>query len=308
MLTHVLTARQFGPEQLRRFFKKADTFRKKLDTPAGRLELDGMHRGRVMATLFYEPSTRTRLSFESAAQRLGMGLISTENAGEFSSAIKGESLEDSIRVVASYADLVVVRHPDAGAAERGASVSGVPIINAGDGAGEHPTQALLDFYTIQRELGTMSGLTVAIGTDLKHSRTTRALSYMLGKFKGNHIVFVSAKELRMGEDIKVYLDKHHTTYEETEDLDYALKKADVVYWNRIQKERFETSVPAQRFIITAKHMKLLKPSAILMDPLPRVEQITPEVDADPRAAYFRQAENGLYLRMALIDELLGNTA
>ncbi|MGH9856209.1 MAG: aspartate/ornithine carbamoyltransferase family protein, partial [Acidobacteriota bacterium] len=216
----------------------------------------------------------------------------------------GESLEDSVRVVGGYADIVVLRHKEIGSAERASKVSEVPIINAGDGGGEHPTQALLDLYTIQKETGRMTGLTVAIGTDLKHSRTTRALSCMLGKFKNNHLVLVSSKELRIGEDIKAYLKQKNTTYEETEDLEYALKKADVVYWNRIQKERFKTSVPQQRFVITPEHMKLMKPTAIIMDPLPRVEQILPEVDKDPRAAYFRQAENGLYVRMALIDQLL----
>ena len=265
-------------------------------------------KGKVMAAIFYEPSTRTRLSFETAMLRLGGSVISTENAREFSSVVKGETLEDSTRVVNQYADVIVMRHYEEGAAERAAKVSRVPIINAGDGPGQHPTQALLDLYTIKREIGRTDNLTIAMMGDLKNGRTVRSLSYLLGKYKGVRIIFVSPKELKIGTDIKDYLKRHKVSYEEKVDMDAAIKKADVVYQTRIQKERFTTKRAYDKvngcYIITNKQVKMMKPKAIIMHPLPRVGEILPEVDLSPKAAYFRQVKYGLLIRMAILKAVL----
>lgn len=258
----------------------------------------------IIATLFYEPSTRTRLSFESAAQRLGYGVISTENANEFSSAIKGETIEDTIRTVSAYADAIILRHKETGAAEAAAAISTVPIINAGDGKGEHPTQALLDLYTIQREKGRTSKLRIVIGGDLAHGRTARSLAQLLSLYDDNHITFVATPELQIGKDIKDYLDKNGTVWVETDNINQAVADADVVYWTRLQKERFGDQSLECKFVIDETVLNAMSRSAIIMHPLPRVGEITCEVDSDPRAAYFRQVENGLYIRMALLEYVL----
>ncbi len=302
-MKHVLTAQQFDPDLIKDLCQRADEFEKLLN----KKDYQKLRKfeGRLMFSMFFEPSTRTRMSFSAAAQHLGLEVVSTENAREFSSAAKGESLEDTIKNLCQYhGDLIVMRHFENEAASRAAKVSTVPIINAGDGGGQHPTQALLDLYTIQKELGHLDNLTVAIGTDLMHSRTARSLSYMLASYPGNHLIFVSPKELKIGDDIKDYLKSHGTTYEETDQLEEALRKADVIYWNRIQKERFTGKVPPQAFTITTKHLKLIKPRALIMNPLPRIDEIAVEVDDDPRAIYFRQAGNGMLIRMALIDWIL----
>src|SRR5579871_2497263 len=199
---------------------------------AGRLQ------GRVMAALFYEPSTRTRLSFESAMLRLGGRTMGTDNAREFSSAAKGETLEDTIRIVAGYSDVIVLRHQEEGAARRAAAVSDVPVINAGDGAGQHPTQSLLDLFTIQDELGRIDGITVAMVGDLANGRTVRSLAYLLSKFRDVRLVFVAPPAVRMGDDIKRHLDENGISWREESDLGAVLPAADVVYQTRIQKERF----------------------------------------------------------------------
>lgn len=307
-MNHVLSARQFCPEQLGELFQSATEMRELVQDREGRRELVGRHIGRMMAPLFYEPSTRTRLSFESAAQRMGMGLLSTENAGEFSSAIKGETVEDSIRVVSGYADVVVLRHTEKGAADRAAAVSESPIINAGDGAGEHPTQALLDLFTIQDEKGRLANLNVVIGGDLAGGRTARSLAQMLSNYEGNRISFVSVPELQIGEDIKLHLTEQGVDFQETDDMYDALHGADVVYWTRLQKERLaklgvDPSIESS-FAIDVAALQAMPEDAIIMHPLPRVDEIHTTVDGDPRAAYFRQAKNGLFVRMALIDKLL----
>ena len=180
---------------------------------------DGALRGRIMASLFYEPSTRTRLSFESAMLRLGGSVITTENAREFSSAIKGETLEDSVAIIGGYADVIVLRHFEEGASERAAAVSSVPVINAGDGPGQHPTQALLDLYTIERELGRADDIRIAFAGDLKHGRTIRSLAYLLGKYQGVTMHFISPPNLQVGADITEYLDRHDVSYDEGERLE-----------------------------------------------------------------------------------------
>jgi aspartate carbamoyltransferase catalytic subunit len=300
-MQHVLTARQFKPEELQRLFKLADYMRDQSATLAGRRKLQRSHAGLCMATLFYEPSTRTRLSFEFAAGRLGIVVRGTENAAEFSSAAKGETLEDSTLVVSGYADIIVMRHKENGAAERAASISTSPIINAGDGTGEHPTQALLDLYTIQREHGRLDNLHLVVGGDLKHGRTVRSLVQMMAVYPGCHFTFVSAPGLRMEGDVKEYIRSHGATYNETNKIDEAISQADVVYWTRMQAERGSGS--DLHYVITEKLVKTMKPTAIIMHPLPRVGEITPDVDKDPRAAYFRQAQNGLFVRMALLDDV-----
>lgn len=305
-MKHVLTARQFEPADLEDIFKRADYMRENSKNLTGRRRLMASHDGLVLATVFYEPSTRTRLSFEFAAERLGIRVRGTENAAEFSSAAKGETIEDSTRVIAGYADMIVMRHRENGAAERAASVSDVPIINAGDGTGEHPTQSLLDVYTIQHELGRLRDLEIVAMGDLRHGRTVRSLVQLLALYPNNRITFVSPKEMRIGDDIKHYLDDRKVVYAETDDMYKALPHADVVYQTRVQKERHTAEKGAgqdARFTIGQKALDAMRKDAIIMHPLPRVTEIEAFVDDDPRAAYFRQAENGLYVRMALLDKL-----
>ena len=266
--------------------------------------------GEVLATLFYEPSTRTRLSFESAMLRLGGSVISTENAKEFSSAIKGESLKDTIRTVSSYADVIAMRHFEKGAAKTAVSVSSVPILNAGDGGGQHPTQSLLDLYTIWRELGRVENFCIVMVGDLRYGRTVRSLCYLLGKFQNVKIIFISPDHLSIKNDIKEYLLRHNVSFEEQENLESCLPYADIVYMTRIQKERMsdeELSKSNGSYKITEENLQLLRKPARLLHPLPHVEEISLSASteqSDLRVASFRQVENGLYLRMALLYYLL----
>lgn len=305
-MRHVLRAQQFDRPLLNDLFRRTDELKRTLNNPIKRRGLDERHRGRVLFNVFYEPSTRTRMSFAAAAQHLGIKVVTTENAREFSSAIKGETLEDTIRVLCEYyPDVIVLRHYETGAAEQAARVSTVPIINAGDGRGQHPTQALLDLYTIHQALGRIDDLTVVIGGDLANGRTARSLSYLLTKFDRIRIVFVAPEQLRMHDDIKTYLTEKGTEYREEENLERALGEADVVYWTRIQRERLDDPATFERvhnrYMIGAVQLALMKPQAILMHPLPRTAEISCEVDQDPRAYYFRQAGNGMFIRMALLD-------
>jgi aspartate carbamoyltransferase catalytic subunit len=269
---------------------------------AGRVVLNRLA-GRLLVTLFYEPSTRTRLSFEAAMYRLGGQVLSTENAGQASSAAKGESLEDTIRVVGGYADAIVLRHPEIGAARRAAAVAPVPVINAGDGAGHHPTQALLDLYTIKKEIGRLDHLRVGLVGDLRNGRTARSLAILLSRFPGNELVLVSPPDLRLGDEVLGGIEA--TAIRETSDLTSAVGDLDVLYQTRIQAERFATAEDAARYrgiyVVTPELMRRLPEHAIVMHPLPRVGEIDPAVDADPRAAYFRQARNGVWVRMAVLD-------
>jgi len=298
-LDHIIESQQFDRESLKELFALANSLEKE---PTQSLK------GKIMAALFYEPSTRTRLSFESAMLRLGGSVIGTENAKEFSSAIKGETLEDTVRVIGSYADVIVLRHTEEGASEKAASVSSVPIINAGDGAGQHPTQSLLDLYTIRRELKRVDGLSIALSGDLKHSRTVRSLAYLLGKYDDVHIYFVSPRGLGVKDDIKEYLDRHAVTYEEVEDPQAILPKLDVLYQNRIQKERFSNVKEYEQikgvYRTTNETVEQMQPHAIIMNPLPRLDEVAPEVDSSKKAVYFKQAYYGLLIRMALLTLLL----
>jgi aspartate carbamoyltransferase catalytic subunit len=260
-------------------------------------------RGKLLATLFYEPSTRTRFSFEAAMYRLGGQVLSAESAAQASSAAKGESLEDAMRIVSGYADAIVLRHPEVGAVERAARAAEVPVINAGDGAGHHPTQALLDLYTIKKELGRLDHLRVGLAGDLRNGRTARSLALLLSRFPGNELLMISPRELSMGTDVLEQLTGARV--DETDDFQSAITGLDVLYQTRIQAERFASPDEYDRYrgiyVLSVDLMDRLPEHAIVMHPLPRVGEIDPLVDADPRAAYFRQARNGLWVRMAVLD-------
>jgi len=301
---HVVQSQQFSSQFLEQLFEKADEMEAVYQSGGSDLL-----KHKIMVTLFYEASTRTRLSFESAMLRLGGSVTGTEAGKAFSSAAKGETLEDTIRVVNGYGDVIVLRHDVAGAAHRASLVSAIPVINAGDGAGQHPTQALLDIYTIKRELGEINGITVLMVGDLHNGRTVHSLAYLLAKFAGVKLIFVAPPVVPMRPDIKEYLDRHNIPYEETDDFLGAIAKADVIYQTRIQTERFGDRVDdldeaRGKYVITADTLHHLQNHAIIMHPLPRVDELSSDVDSDPRAAYFRQAHNGLIVRMALLAKIL----
>lgn len=293
---HIIESQQFEPGFLGDLFACAE----ELLREGRRNAIPGM----TLATLFYEPSTRTRLSFEAAMNRLGGNVVTTENAREFSSLAKGESLEDSIRVVSGYVDVIVLRHYEIGAAKRAAEISSVPVLNAGDGAGQHPTQALLDLFTLHRRFRRLDGLRVAMVGDLRYGRTVRSLSYLLAKYSGVELVFVAPDVCQMQDDIKDYLTRHGVAWREEADLDAVLPQVDCTYMTRIQKERFmdikEFEAANDKYRLTPENVALMRADAIIMHPLPRVHEIDVGVDEDPRAAYFEQARNGLWIRMALI--------
>jgi len=300
-LHHIIEAQQFSPPTLNQLFETAQ-YMEQVVVHGGTTEFQK----RIMAALFYEPSTRTRFSFETAMHRLGGRVISTENAAEFSSVAKGETLEDTVEILNGYADVIVIRHYEVGAAKRAAAVSQAPVINAGDGAGQHPTQALLDLYTIRKEIGAVDGLKIAMVGDLAQGRTVRSLTYLLSKYQGIEIYFVAPTLLKIKEDLLEHLREHNVSYVEETDLDKVLPAVDVVYQTRIQKERFGDRIADYEacrgvYIIDRHALALMKPKAIVMHPLPRPDEISMEVDSDPRAAYFRQAQNGLYVRMALLS-------
>jgi aspartate carbamoyltransferase catalytic subunit len=265
--------------------------------------------GRILATLFYEPSTRTRFSFEAAMQKLGGGVLTAENMRESSSAVKGETIEDTIRIVSGYADAIAIRHFEEGTAAAAAAISPVPIINAGDGIGEHPTQALMDVYTIRKELGHLEGLRVGLVGDLLNGRTIHSLLPLLCLYRGLIVDLVSPPELRLPQKYRDYLREQGVFFTETDDLNATLEAADVLYITRVQRERFASAEEYERirdvYILNATNAQKLRKDAIIMHALPRVNEIAPELDADERAAYFRQAKNGLYIRMAVLAHLLG---
>ena len=299
-MQHLIETQQFDREALNRVFEIATSYESKRDESL---------RGKILASLFFEPSTRTRLSFESAMLRLGGNVLSMENASESSSATKGETIEDTIRIVDNYSDAIVMRHPEAGAAARAATVSEVPIINGGDGAGQHPTQAFLDLYTIAREIGRTDDFHVAFVGDLKYGRAARSLAYLLGKYDKVRMTFVSAPALKMKDDIKEYLNESNVRFDETEDIKRAMEIADVVYQTRVQKERFPSQEEYLKFkgayVIDRSMVDHMKKGAMLIHPLPRAGEIAPEVDDSPHAVYFKQAGYGVLVRMALLKTLLG---
>ena len=267
-------------------------------------------RGQVMASLFYQPSTRTRFSFESAMLQLGGSVIGTENAAEFSSTIKGESLQDSIAVVGHYAQVIVIRHPDVGSAALAAQVSKVPIVNAGDGIGEHPTQALLDLYTIWENLPKNHALTLTLVGDLKRGRTVHSLVKLVKKFNGQpdlgldcKIVCVSPEALRLPSELVASPGASVSEHQELSER--LVQDSDVIYMTRTQSEHGAIG-QADPIILTPELASLLAPKAKVLHPLPRNQELPVSIDNLPQAHYFAQAENGLYVRMQLLIDLLNN--
>ena len=264
--------------------------------------------GKKLATLFYEPSTRTRLSFEAAMLNLGGSVLGFSSA-DSSSAAKGESVSDTIRVISSYADICAIRHPKEGAAYVAASKSSIPVINAGDGGHQHPTQTLTDLLTIHSLKGRLSNMTVGLCGDLKFGRTVHSLIHALARYSGIRFVLISPPELKIPDYIReTVLDANGIEYRETTNLDDAMEELDILYMTRVQRGRCFSDEDYVRmkdcYILDKEKMKLAKPDMFILHPLPRVNEISVEVDDDPRAAYFKQAEYGVYIRMALIMTLL----
>ncbi len=264
--------------------------------------------GKKLATLFYEPSTRTRLSFEAAMLNLGGSVLGFASA-DSSSATKGESVSDTIRVISCYADICAMRHPKEGAAYVASTKSSIPVINAGDGGHQHPTQTLTDLYTIRSLKGRLSNMTVGLCGDLKFGRTVHSLINALSRYEGIRFILISPPELKVPDYIKEsVLDAKNIEYRETTSLDDAMEELDILYMTRVQKERFFNEEDYIRmkdcYILDKDKMKLAKPDMYVLHPLPRVNEISVEVDDDPRAAYFKQVQNGVYVRMALIMTLL----
>lgn len=299
-MRHIVSIKQFDKQQLAKLFAVAK--RLQLSPPWA---VPQPLKGRVIATLFYESSTRTRLSFESAVLRLGGGILSTDNAQEVLSSTKGESLADTIRIIGGYADAIVLRHPEAGAAERAAKVSPVPIINAGDGSGEHPTQALLDIYTMQQHK-TLNNMVVGLAGDLRGSRTLHSLLLLLINYP-IHLRLIAPKGFDLPPELMQQVEQRNVSWAIERALQPVLPRLDVLYINRWQSERYRGAKskvlgPALR----EEDLVLLKHNAVIMNPLPRVSEVDAAVDADPRAIYFEQAKNGLYVRMALLSRLFDN--
>ncbi len=298
-LKHVISAKQFNKDDIKEILALSGKIK------SGKYNPKSLS-GKIMATIFYEPSTRTRLSFESSMLRLGGSVITTEDAKLFSSASKGETLEDTIRIVHSYTDIIVLRHFDAGASEIASKYSRVPIINAGDGNGEHPTQALLDLFTIFSKFKSKN-LTICMIGDLANGRTVHSLSRLISLYPQIKLIFVSPKALGIPKELREHLKTKKINFTEAEDLNKSIKVADVVYQTRIQKERFNTKKDYLKYfgkyIIDKDTLKILKNNAIIMHPLPRVNEITKEVDSDHRAIYFEEAQNGVYVRMAILTLL-----
>ena len=302
----ILSVNQFSRQDLEYIFGVAH----EMQETVARVGTFDLLKGKILANLFYEPSTRTSSSFTAAMERLG-GSVIPINEVRYSSVSKGESLPDTVRTLEAYADVIVLRHPEVGSAALAAKYTRKPIINAGDGIGEHPTQALLDLFTIQEELGRIDGLTVTMVGDLKYGRTVHSLARLLALYDVR-LNYVSPEKLRFPpEIIQEVNDKVPGIIPQKEyrRLEEVIGESDVVYMTRIQKERFDDLEEYEKlknyFILTPELMKLAKEEMIVMHPLPRVGEISMEVDSDPRAAYFRQVEYGLYVRMALLAMVLG---
>ncbi|MDR1774146.1 MAG: aspartate carbamoyltransferase [Clostridioides sp.] len=261
--------------------------------------------GYLLATLFFEPSTRTRLSFEAAMNRLGGRVIGFSDSNS-SSTTKGESLEDTIKIISNYADIIAMRHFEEGSATRGALVSSVPVINAGDGKNQHPTQTLTDLLTIKSLKNTLENQVIGLCGDLKYGRTVHSLVKTLARYKNNKFIFISPEELKMPDYIKDELDP--STYMEVSDLESSIPKVDILYMTRIQQERFSDSSEYERlkdvYILNKEKLDNAKEDMLILHPLPRVNEISTDVDSDKRAVYFEQAKFGMYVRMALIIKLL----
>jgi aspartate carbamoyltransferase catalytic subunit len=300
----VLSALQFTRSDIELLIQIAEDLRKIYE----RGERLDIARGRIMFTAFFEPSTRTRLSFQFAMARLG-GIVLDLGPEEVSSMMKGESPEDTLRTVDSYEpNLIVIRHKEPGFATKAAQICRAPIINAGDGYNEHPTQALLDVYTIWRTFSKIDGIYIGIIGDLKYGRTISSLSYTLSNFRDIEIYYISPRELQPREEVLRVLDQRRVKYQMYEKLDEVMEKLDVLYVTRLQKERMkpeEYESLKGSYMITYDYLKKFKKIPVILHPLPRVWELTPDVDVLPQALYFEQAKNGLYIRMALIKVILG---
>ncbi|NPA05949.1 MAG: aspartate carbamoyltransferase [Chloroflexi bacterium] len=300
---HIISVRQFSRDDLTYIFGVAHEMREMVL----RIGAFDLLKGKILANLFYEPSTRTASSFVAAMERLGGSVIAI-NEVRYSSVTKGESLPDTVRTLEAYADVIVLRHPQEGAAALAAQYARKPIINAGDGTGEHPTQALLDLFTIREELGHVDGLTITMLGDLKYGRTVHSLARLLSLYQVK-INYVAPPALRMPQSIIEELAAKGIPQAEYTTLDPVLAETDVLYVTRVQKERFDDPALYEKvkdaYVITPRVMARAKERMILMHPFPRVYEITMDVDQDPRAAYFRQMEYGLYVRMALLAMVLG---
>ena len=299
----ILNTAQFSLQELNLIMNTTANFEKKVKS--GKI-IRNME-GQVVASLFFEPSTRTRLSFETAINRLSARVITMANAAS-SSVSKGETLADTIRTVDGYVDVIVMRHPMKGSAKIAADNASHPVINGGDGAGQHPTQALLDLYTIRKERGVLGGQTVTFLGDLKNGRTVHSLGYFMALCK-NKMIFVSPKSLKMPAEITVDLRSRGAEIEETEDVEKALSVSDIVYVTRVQRERFENPEDYEKvkgvYVINRAMIEKAKKGITILHPLPRVDEISTDVDDYEGAAYFRQAHNGLYVRMAILALITG---
>jgi aspartate carbamoyltransferase catalytic subunit len=303
MFKHIVESQQFSVPRIMELFDRAHEM-ERIVKRGGTMD----YSDKILATLFYKPSTRTRFSFEAAMYRLGGKVLSTEQAMSFSSEIAGESLEDTIQIISNYCDGIVLRHHEDGGAKRAAAVSHVPIINAGDGSGgQHPTQALLELFTIYNECKTLNGLSVAFIGALDNGRTVRSLAYLLSKFDRVKLYFIAPEELQIKQDILEHLEERGVWYKLANSTEEIIEKVDVVYQTRINRDRLaKQDMDLSVFNIDKTVLQRMKYDSIIMHPLPRSVEISPEVDSDPRAAYFRQSKNGLLIRMALLTMLFDN--
>ena len=301
-MKHLISIRDIGKDEILNILNESEKMENLLKSkkPINILE------GKILATLFYEPSTRTRLSFETAMKRLGGNVIGFTDIKNTSVA-KGESLMDTIRVISGYTDIIVIRHPSEGASRLASEYSDVPVINAGDGSNQHPTQTLLDLYTIKREIGKIDGIKIAFIGDLKYGRTVHSLCYALSLFDGVEIVFISPDELKIPKEIMDDLKKKNIKFSESSSID--LEDVDVAYMTRIQKERFPDLNEYQKvkgvYKLTKEH--IVDKNLIVMHPLPRVDEIDWEVDNLPQSKYFKQSFYGVPVRMAILKMLLNNS-
>ncbi len=304
-MQHLLSSQDLSHEQILSLLARAAEF---LPTVRDRKRLT-LAEGKILATLFYEPSTRTRFSFETAMLRLGGQVISNADMGSTSSAKKGETLFDTAKMVSSYADVIAMRHPEMGSVAELAKGSSVPVVNGGDGAGDHPTQGLLDLLTIQQELGRLDDFTVAMVGDLKNSRVVHSQCEFLMHFKNIRFLLVSPEGLKMPADLVAKLREKGFEVSETDSLESVMGECDVLSDTRIQQERFASEEEYLKYngvyILTPALMAKAKEKMIVIDPLPRVNHISPEVDSDPRAKYFVQPTYGVAMRMAILATLLG---
>ncbi|MBR4084289.1 MAG: aspartate carbamoyltransferase [Lachnospiraceae bacterium] len=300
-MRHLLSPMDFTIEELDKLFDLAT------DIEQNKAKYAHACDGKILATCFYEPSTRTRLSFESAMLRLGGQVLGFSDAGS-SSASKGESVSDTIKVISGYADICAMRHPKEGAPMVAAEKSDIPVINAGDGGHQHPTQTLTDLLTIRSLTGTIGNFTIGLCGDLKFGRTVHSLIHALVRYEGINFIFISPQELRVPDYITEELKAHNIPYEEVTNLETVMPQLDFLYMTRVQRERFFNEEDYIRlkdfYILDTTKMELAKPNMLVLHPLPRVNEISVEVDKDPRAAYFKQAQYGVYVRMALILTLL----